>query len=152
MKKKLLLGIFALLFVSKVFAVEYVYYEEHKTVGNNTVHAKVCFPKNFSDDATANKMLRELVLHGFGGESAKYRGTHSITGVHFTNGIYYRIIFIYASIFDWHIGTVWVGKGNPSFANADLEVIYDTGVVRWSYNTLYRDYQEQCNKYLSILE
>lgn len=151
MKKKISLIILLLLVVSRIFAGEYIYWEDHKTSysGKTTVHLKVCYPKGYSDNAAANERLRH-VMYDIALEDCDYSVTHNVTEVHLSNGVYYRILFSYYQDGSGAV-RVWKGKDRMQYGTP-LEMIYENYGSYWfTYNTFYGVYQEQCNKYLNML-
>ena len=151
MKKKISLIILFLLVVSNIFAGGYIYWDDHKTSysGKTTAHVKICYQKDYSDNATANERLRH-VMYDIALNDCDYSVTHNVTEVHLPNGVIYRIWFSY---FKDGSGVVIVWKGNERMQNGTpLEEIYENYGSYWfTYNTFYEVYQEQCNKYLNML-
>lgn len=151
MKKKILLFFFLFLVVSRIFAGEYIYWDDHKTShsGKTTAHVKICYPKGYSDNATANETLRH-VMYDIALNDGDYSVTHNITQVHLSNGIIYRIMF---SFYQDRSGVVTVWKGNERSAyGTPMETIYENYGSYWfTYNSFYEIYQQQCNKYLNML-
>lgn len=151
MKKKISLIVLIFLVVSRIFAGEYIYWDDHRTTssGKTTVHVKICYPKGYSDYAAAKERLRHVMYDVFL-KDGDYPNTDNVTEVHLSNGVIYRICFSY---YTDRSGKVLVCRGNERDAyGTPMEIIYENFGSYWfTYNTYYEVYQEQCNKYLNML-
>lgn len=148
MKKRIALIILFVSIFVRVFAGEYVYWEDHKQTasGRTIVHMKICCPKGYTDNAHANDRLRVMMNHLLvdGEEPSLY----NVTEVLLPDGIYYRIVFGWWDYMSR--GAILIFKGNDSkLTSGPLERIYLSKV--YSYNSGYYSYQSQCDKYLNML-
>ncbi len=153
MKKKILLFLLTVLISTKIFAGEYVYWEDHKTSysGKTTVHLKICFPKGFNNNEAANEYLQKTMNDFLNlNPPLDSQVTLNVTEVWLSNGTFYRIFFF---ILSNGTGCVTVAKGNGNYTEGTpLEKIYENwGSYFSTYNDFYEIYQNQCNKYLDML-
>lgn len=151
MKKIISLLTFLFLVVSRIFAGEYIYWDDHKTSssGKTTAHVRICYSKEYNNNSAANERLRHVMYDIFL-KDGDYPVTHNVTEVHLSNGVAYRICFSY---FPDGSGWISVYKGTEGSAyKTPMELIYENFGSYWfTYNTYYEVYQEQCNKYLNML-
>ena len=151
MKKKITFIILLVLFTSKIFAGEYIYWVDHKTSysGKTTVHLKICYPKEYNDKTAANEDLHHIMydIYLIDNDSG-FSVTWNVTQVNLSNGILYRIELCN---FPDGPSAVRVYKGNTRMSNGTpMEMIYEFGGF-YRYNYIYDIYQTQCNKYLNML-
>ena len=151
MKKQTLLILLFFLFVSRIFAGEYIYWEDHATTysGKTTAHVKICYPKGYSNKSAANEELRHVMYDLYlKDDSRGYSVTWNVTQVMPSNGLIYRVEFCNFS--DGSNG-VRVYKSNTRLSyGTPTEMIYEF-IGFYQYNYIYDIYQTQCNKYLNML-
>ncbi len=151
MKKRIVLIILFISIFVRAFAGEYVYWEDHKrsSSGKGVAHVKICYPKDFKDNATANDHLMYTMYGMLNAlNNIDYDATVNTTEVHFSNGTFYRIVFFW---FYNEFGSVHCFRGNVSWTEGTpLETISQSSNM-FSYDTAYNYYQTQCNKYLNML-
>ncbi len=151
MKKIISLLTLLFLVVSRIFAGEYIYWDDHKTSssGKTTAHVRICYSKEYNNNSAANERLRHVMYDIFL-KDGDYPVTHNVTEVHLSNGVEYRILF---SFYQDRSGVVKVLKGNERSAyGTPMETIYENYGSYWfTYNSFYEIYQQQCNKYLNML-
>ena len=151
MKRKILLiGVFALLVLSRTFAGQYVYKEASRDRGLVSAYVRFC-AKSFKDDAATSESINVAVEAQLKGQEEASNTTgcflSSISTYVFLKEEVWVITFLWEPYQRW--GSIAVVKGSNSGKTHQL--IYDTGTQYWSYNYLYELYQEQCNKYLNML-
>ncbi len=147
--------------MAKIVAKDYVCWEDSRSVysGIVIIHAKVCYPKGYSDDAEGTASLKRLVDELLNeadtdiGSLTKnfWREMLNDTNIYLSDGTYYCVSL--TSVDDCmtdKMGRIIVARGNRLWeSGSPAEIIYDDTLT--GYNIFYDEYQRLCKKYLDML-